>query len=72
MKPTINNSLLHWKNCFKQIYNKVYQQIFEYNMRAQINYNKHKLGKPLEIGQKILLKNHHIEIGKSKKLQNLI
>ena len=40
-------------------------------MRAHENRNKHKLGKPLEICQKILIENHQIELGKSKNYKNL-
>ena len=54
LKPTINNSLLMRENQFKQIYNYAYKKSLENNNCAHKNRNKHKLGKPLEIGHKNL------------------
>ena len=51
LKPTLNNSLLMRENQFKQIYNYAYKKSLENKNRAHKNRNKHKLGKPLEIGQ---------------------
>ena len=64
LKPTINNSLR--ENQFKRIYNNAYKKSFDNNNRAHKNRNKHKLGKPLEIGQKILRENYQTELGTSK------
>ena len=55
------------ENQFKQVYNKAYKKSLETNKRAHINRNKHKLGKPLEVGQKVLMENHQTELGTSKK-----
>ena len=71
LKPTIINSLLQRENRFKQIYNNAYKQSLESNNGAHKYRNKHKLSKPLEIGQKVLLENHKIDLGKPKKLQEL-
>ena len=71
LKRTINNSLLMRENQFKQIYDNAYKKSLEYNNRAHKHRNKHKLGKPLEVGQKVLMENHQIELGKSKKLHEL-
>ena len=56
------------ENQFQQIYNNAYKKSLENKNRAHKHRNKHKLGKPLEVGQKVLMENHHIELGKSKKL----
>ena len=71
LKPTINNSKVMRENQFKQIYNNTYKNSLENNNRAHKNRNKHKLGKPLDIGQKVLIENHQIELGTSKKLHEL-
>ena len=71
LKLTINNSLLMRENQFKQIYNNAYKKSLENNNRAHKNRNKHKLGKPLEIGQKVLMENHQNELGTSKKPHEL-
>ena len=52
------------ENQFKQIYNNAYTKSLENNNRAHKHRNKHKLGKPLEVGQKVLMENHQIELGK--------
>ena len=59
------------ENQFKQIYNNSYKKSLENNNRAHKHRNKHKLGKPLEVGQKVLMENHQIELGKSKQLHEL-
>ena len=55
------------ENQLKQIYNNAYKKSLENNNSAHKNRNKHKLGQPLEIGQKVLLENHQIELATSKK-----
>ena len=59
------------ENQFKQIYNNAYKKSVENNNRAHQHRNKHKLGKPLEVGRKVLMENHQIELGTSKKLHEL-
>ena len=71
LKAKIESSLLHRENQFKQIYNSTYKHSLAHNAKAQKHRNKHKLGKQLEIGQKVLMENNSIELGKSKKLQEL-
>ena len=58
------------ENQFEQTYKNAYKKSLENNNRAHKNRNKHKLGKPLEIGQ-VLMENHQIELGTSKKLHEL-
>ena len=60
LKPTINNSLLIRENNLNKY---TITPIKENNNRANKNRNKHKLGKPLEVGQKVLMENHQIELG---------
>ena len=71
LKPKINTSLLIRENQFKNIYNTAYKKSLENNAKIHKYRNKYRLGKPLEIGQKVLMENHSIEDGKSKKLQEL-
>ena len=71
LKPKIESSLLSRENQFKQIYNSTYKHSLAHNAKAHKHRNKHKLGKQLEIGQKVLMENHSIELGKSKKLKEL-
>ena len=59
--------MLKRENQFKQIYNNAYKKSLEKNNCAHEDRNKHKLGKPLEIGRKVLMENHEIELGTSKK-----
>ena len=71
VKLKINTSLLIRENQFKHIYNTAYKKSLENNAKIHKYRNKYKLGKPLEIGQKVLMENHSIEDGKSKKLREL-
>ena len=68
LKLKINTSLLIRENQFKYIYNTAYKKSLENNAKIHKYRNKYKLGKPLEIGQKVLMENHSIENGKSKKI----
>ena len=63
--------LLNRETQFKNIYRKVYREVREANHRSLSHRNKYKLGKPLRVGQKVLLKNHNAPIGKSQKLCEL-
>ena len=63
-KPKVNNCLPQRENRFKQKYNNARNQTTDNNNRVQKSL---KLDKLLEIGQKILVKNHQIELDKSKK-----
>ena len=58
LKPKINTSLLIRENQFKYIYNTAYKKSLENNAKIHKYRNKYKLGKPLEIGQKVLMENH--------------
>ena len=71
LKPKISSSILMRENQFKQIYNSAYKKSLQNNTRAHEHRNKHKLGKEIEVGQQILMENHSIETGKSKKLNEL-
>ena len=71
LKPKLSSSLLARENQFKQIYKTAYNRSLEVNSKAHQNRNKHKLGKPLDVGQLVLMENHSFEDGKSKKLHEL-
>ena len=63
--------MLARENQFNQIYKTAYNRSLEVNSKAHQNRNKHKLGKPLDVGQLVLMENHSFEDGKSKKLYEL-
>ena len=52
----MNTSILIQENQFKYIYNTAYRKSLENNAKIHKDRNKYKLGKPLEIGQKVLMK----------------
>ena len=70
-KPKIDSSLLTRENLFKQIYNNANKHSQAYNAKAHKYRNKPKLGKQLEVGQKVLMENHSLALGKSKKLHEI-
>ena len=71
LKPKISSSLLARENQFKQIYYTAYNRSLEVNSKANRNTSKHKLGRPLDVGQLVLMENHSFEDGKSKNLHEL-
>ena len=71
LKPKLSSSLLARKNQFKQIYKTAYNRSLHFNSKPHQKRNKHKLGKPSDIGQQVLMENHLFEDGKSKKLHEL-
>ena len=63
--------MLARENQYKQIYKTAYNRSLEVNSKAHQNRSKHKLGKPLDVGQLVLMENQSFEDGKSKKLHEL-
>ncbi len=69
--PKLSKLALDRENAFKRVYSKTYRKTREFLDRSAELRNKHKLAKPLDIGQKVLLENHFIDLTKSKKLSEL-
>ena len=63
--------LLNRETQFMNIYRKVYRKIRPANRRSVAYRNKYKLAKPLQIGQQLILENHHVPFGKSQKVCEL-
>ena len=59
------------ENRFKRLYAETYRVSRETTDKANAHRNKHKLGKELQIGQKVLRENFNKELNKSKKLSSL-
>ena len=71
LKPKLSSSLIARENQFKQFYRTAYKRSLQVNSKPHQNRNKHKLGKPLDVGQLVLMENHSFEDGKSRKLYEL-
>ena len=63
--------LLNREFQFMNIYRKVYRKVRQANRRSVAYRNKYKLAEPLQIGQQLLLENHHVPFGKSQKVCEL-
>ena len=63
--------LLNRETQFKNICRKVYRIVREADLRPLSCRNKYNLAKPLRVGEKILLENHNVPLGKSQKLCEL-
>ena len=59
------------ENQFKRLYTETYRVLRETTDKANEYRNKHKLGKELQVGQKILRENFTKKLNKSKKLSSL-
>ena len=59
------------KNQFKRLYAKTYRVPREATDKANEYRSKHKLGKELQVGQKVIRENFTKELNKSKKLSSL-
>ena len=59
------------ENHFKNIFNTAFKKSLETNAKFPKYRTTSKLGKPLEVGQKVLMGNHSIQDGKSMKLQEM-
>ena len=61
----MKNTLLR-ENTFKHLYNTAYLGSLSVTNKTYTLRNKHKLGKALQVGRKVLLENHPFQDGKSK------
>jgi len=71
LMPKLSKSILERESQFKKIYSEIYKQSCESTQRSHKYRNQFKLGRPLEVGQKVLEENHHLDLSKSKKLAEL-
>ena len=71
LKNNLSTKLLLRENNFKHLYNTAYLRSLSATDKSHTLRNKHKLGKTLPVGRKVLLENHSFQDGKSKKLHEL-
>ena len=71
LKPQLSFELLTRENKFKSMYSSTYKRFREITSKAHEYRNRFKLGRPLEVGQKVLLENHKPDLFKSQKLKQL-
>ena len=71
LRPQLSSELLTRENDFKSIYSSTYKRCREITSKAHEYRNRFKLGRPLAVGQKVLLENHKPDLSKSQKLKQL-
>ena len=71
LKPQLSSELLTRENEFKSIYSSTYKRCREITSKAHEYRNRFKLGRPLEVVQKVLLENHKPDLFKSQKLKQI-
>ena len=69
LQPHLSQALLERERTFKQIYSSTFERCREETARSHAYLNRFKLGHHLEIGQKVLYKNHNQDLTRSQKLQ---
>ena len=69
LQPQLSRPLLESERTFKHIYSSTFEQCREQAARSHAYRNRFKLGYRLEIGQKILYKNHKQDLTRRQKLQ---
>ena len=70
-RPQLSSELLSRENEFKSIYSSTYKRCGEITSKAHEYRNRFKLGRPLEVGQKVLLENHKPNLFKPQKMKHL-
>ena len=70
LRPQLSHALLERERDFKRIYSATFERCREQTARSHAYRNRFKLGQHLEIGQKVLYKNHRQDLSKSQKLQH--
>ena len=69
LQPQKSQALLERERTFKQIYSLTFERCREQTARSHACRNRFKLGHHLEVGQKVLYKNHTQDLTRSQKLQ---
>ena len=70
LRPQLSDELIARENDFKRIYSSTYQRCRQITSKAH-EYRNLKLGRPINIGQKVFLENHTADLSRSQKLKQL-
>ena len=68
-RPQLSQALLDRERDFKRIYSSIFERCREQTARSHAYRNRFKLGHHLDVGQKVLYKNHRQDLSRSQKLQ---
>ena len=71
LRPQLSDELIANENVFKRIYSSTYQRCRQITSKAHGYRNRFKRGRPINIGQKVLLENHAADSSRSQKLKQL-
>ena len=71
LRPQLSDELIARENDFKRIYSSTYQRCRQITSKAHEYRNRFKLGRPINIGQKVFLENHTADLSRSQKLKQL-
>ena len=69
LQPQLSQARLERERTFKRIYSSTFERCRHQTARSHAYGNRFKLGHHLEIGQKVLYKNHKQDLTRSQKLQ---
>ena len=71
LRPQLSDELIARENDFKGIYSSTYQRCRQITSKAHEYRNRFKLGRPINIKQKVFLENHTADLSRSQKLKQL-
>ena len=69
LQPQLSQTVLERERIFKQTYSSTFERCREQTARSHAYRNRFELGHYLEVGQKVLYKNHKQDLTPSQKLQ---
>ena len=69
LRPQLSQVLLDRDRDFKRIYSSPFERCREQTARPHAYRNRVKLGRHLDVGQKVLYENHRQDLSRSQKLQ---
>ena len=71
LRPQLSDEPLERENEFKRIHLSTYQRCRRITSKAHEYRNRYKLGRPINVGQKVFLENHAQDLTRSQKLEQL-
>ena len=71
LRPQLSDEFIARENDFKRIYSSTYQRCRQITSKAHEYRNRFKLGRPINIGQKVFLENQTADLNRSQKLKQL-
>ena len=71
LRPQLSDELIARENDFKRICSSTYQRCRQITSKAHEYRNRFKLGRPINMGQKVFLENHTADLSRTKKLKQL-